>query len=91
MGIDCNGTCSTTCFGCSTMCAYYAEYHISSGCSSMDETSSATSDAVDEKIKSIPTECSSCGAQTEVKQMVRGFLYIKECPYCGRKEVVSIK
>lgn len=85
MGICCNGACS----GCATMCAYSAEYHNSSGCSSMDETSSTTSDVVNEKIKSIPTECSSCGAQTEVKQM--GFLYIKECPYCGRKEVVSIK
>lgn len=84
MGIDCSGTCSAACFGCSSMCAYTAESPKHNMFSSAGEA--ALTD--DEKIKSISTECSACGAQAEIRQM--GFLFIKECPYCKKKEVISI-
>ena len=84
MGIDCSGTCSAACSGCSTMCAYTAEKPEHITLSSAGEASMTD----DEKIKSIPTECSACGAQAEIRQM--GFLFIKECPYCKKKEVISI-
>lgn len=88
-GISCNGECTTTCHtacsGCSTMCAYTAEKPEHIMLSSAGETSMTDN----EKIKSIPTECSACGAQAEIRPM--GFLFIKECPYCKKKEVISIQ
>lgn len=84
MGIDCNGTCLAACFGCSSMCAYTAENPERSMLSGAMEASMTD----DEKIKSIPTECSACGAQAEIRPM--GFLFVKECPYCKKKEVISI-
>lgn len=90
MGYSCKGTCYAACYGCSDMCAFSAGEH-PYGYSIMGGTSGVSNETPDtnnEKIKNIPTECRSCGAQAEVSQM--GFLFIKKCPYCGRKEVISI-
>lgn len=96
MGINCNGACTTTCttacVGCSTMCAMSAEGHpYRSGRGNTSESSGVSveiSGTNNEKIKSIQTECSACGAQAEIRQM--GYLFIKECPYCGKKEIISV-